>query len=210
MPFINIQVTKKKNGTEAPWFKDSAGRRVGTSQTIRAGSAGSASWVTAEQLQFLAGYYIELQQEQLDKGIGSNGAPMPPLKTQGKRTFVSRSNGVAQFRTQGRARTLYGTGKDGGHMRDDIRINYVDERMAKISITTAKGRIKALANERKAPWWGLSPASVRLFAAMQAQVFGGAVEDYLDRLGLVDAGDYIVKLARVINAKRRALGRLAA
>lgn len=214
MSFLNIKITQKKNGQEAAWFKDVLGRRVGT----RVGLAGDRAAITnAEQLVWLASYYIELQQEQLDKGIGSNGAAMPPLSggsvarfknTNGKLAFAQRIHGGyrgEKLRFGGKlVRDLYGPGKN-EHMRDDIRINYVDDQMAKISITRKSSRVKALANERRAEWWGLSPESSRKFASALATVYGGAMEDYLDSLGLVQAGSYVTQLARALNARRRLL-----
>lgn len=193
MPFIDLKFTTKKNGQEVAWFKDILGRRVV--------SARGANVVTAEQLAWLANYYIELQQEQLDAGIGSDGTPMPPLAVAGKRVFVARKDGVAQFKTQGGLRTLWGLGIN-GHMRNDIRINFLTDQMAKVSITRKPSRDKALSNERRAPWWGLSPASSQKFAAAQAGVFGGAMEDYLDSFGLVQTGNYMVQLAQALNAKK--------
>lgn len=214
---LNIQVTPRKNGQQQAWFRDTLGRRVGTRVGIDGGGI-----TKAEQLAWLGNYYIELQGEQLDAGVGSDGLPMPRLSG-GSAAKFDRTGGQARFVRrvysgyQGQKirmglpakRDLYGPGKD-GHMRDDIRINYLDDRMVKISITRQKSRQKALANQRLAEWWGLSPESARKLAAMQAAIYGGAMADYLDRLGLVEAGNYMVQLARALNAKKRALlGRAA-
>lgn len=240
---LDIKTTTRKNGQQVASFKDVLGRRVGT----RIGMD-RAAITTAEQMAWLANYYIELQQEQLDATLGSDGQPMPPLKSS-RRTRWSKKQqkwveyglakpeyGYAGQKMRGGLqpkRDLWGPGEEStyyqklskkgqnlaqrwglrvsrgtkkslaaGHMRNDIRINYVDDRMAKVSITTRASRIKALANERKCPWWGLSPASVRKFAVAQAGVFGGAMEDYLINVGLIEAGNYMVGLARRLNALR--------
>lgn len=216
---LDIQVKTRKNGSDGSWFRDTLGRRVGTSARL---SGNRGAIVTAEQLAWLASYYIELQQEQLDAGIGSSGAPMPPLsqkqhaifvtdKNTGKRRFV-RQSADRGYRAQ-KQRKVGRSVRDldyTGEMRRDIRINYLDDRMAKISITRLPSRIKALANERRCPWWGLTPANARKFAQAQATIFGGAMEDYLDSLGLVQAGNYMVRLAREINRWKAALARRAA
>lgn len=215
---LDIKITQKKNGTQAAWFRDTDNRRVGTSVRL---IGNQAAITTAEQLTWAANYWVELQQEQLDAGLGSDGQQMPPLSGGSVAIFrnVNGSRGFQQriyggYRGQklkfGGAlrRDLYGPGKD-GHMRDDIRPNYIDDRVAKVSITRKTSRDKALANERRAPWWGLSPASSRKFATFMAAMFGGAMEDYLDRLGLVQAGNYITALARALNAKRRSLAKAA-
>ena len=250
---LDIQITTRKNGQQFAWFKDILGRRVGT----RVGIDGDrAAITTAKQMAWLANYYIELQQEQLNAGLGSDGQPMPPLKSsRRKRWSKSQQKWVEyglvkpEYGYAGRKlraglkplRDLWGPGEEStyfkkfsqksqglmqkwglavprgakkslaaGHMRSDIRINYVDDQIAKISITTQASRIKALANERKAPWWGLSPASARKFAVAQANIFGGAMEDYLDSLGLVQTGSQMVTLARALNARRGQLRRMAA
>lgn len=211
MPLLEIRITPKKNGQVVAWFKDDQGRRVRTAQ--------GSSIVGRERMIWLANYYIELQQEQLDAGIGSDGQPMRPLSGKTKAVF-DRSGGKPKF-----VERLYGgyrgtKAKRGlpptrnllwtGEMRGDIRVNYVDDQTAKISITRKPSREKALANERRAPWWGLSPASARKLATYQAAVFGGVMEDYLDSLGLVQAGGYLVQLARALNARRQFLRRVAA
>jgi hypothetical protein len=229
MGFLNIQVTTKKNGQQMAWFRDTLGRRVGTRPDLvtdrarvrraEVGRFAPATITSAEQMAWLANYLIELQEEQLDAGIGSNGQAMPKLSGRsyavfdrgGSRPrFVERLyrgyQGEKAKRGQPPIRNLYLTGQ----MRRDIRINYLDDQTAKVSITTAKSRQKALANERKSPWWGLSPANSRKFAAAQATIFGGAMEDYLDRLGLVQAGSYMVKLAQLLNRKKSSLARRVA
>ncbi len=213
MAFIKIEAKLRKNGREAFWFKDTLGRRVGTrSQDI--------NMVKAEQLAWLANYYIDLQQEQLDRGIGSNGTPMPRLSggsfakfkdnSKGGRSFAERKSFgyVGQKKKFGGKpiRDLFGPGIK-GHMRDGIRINYLDDRMAKVSLTRKSDRDKALANERRAPWWGLSPVSKQKMASAMATIYGGAVADYLSQIGLVDVNNYIVQLARRLNS--RAFKRLA-
>lgn len=210
MPLLDIRSTTKKNGQVVAWFKDARGRVRTTT---------SASIVGRERMMWLANYYIELQQEQLDAGLGSSGQAMPPLSGKTKAVF-DRSSGRPRF-----VERLYG-GYRGtkaskglpptrnlsytGEMRGDIRMNYVDDQTAKISITRKSSRDKALANERRAPWWGLSPASSQKFAVYQAAVFGGSMEDYLDGLGLVQAGNYMVQLARALNARRQFLRKVAA
>ncbi len=210
MSFLNVKTITKKNGTQQAWFKDTLQRRVGTRVGI-----GQDSWVKAEQLAWLANYYIELQQDQLDRGLGSDGTPMPKLsggsfakfKDNGKggRSFDTRRHFgyVGQKRKFGGKpiRDLYGPGIK-GHMRDGIRINYLDDRMAKVSLTRKSDRDKALANERRAPWWGLSPDSARKMASAMSTIYGGSVAFYLSQIGLVDANNYIIQLAKRLNSSR--------
>ena len=154
-------------------------------------------WVKAEQVKAVAQYGIELQLAQCAAGLGSDGTPMPPLKGSGVAVFGARVNGRVVFQRQAYAqakvklglqpiRDLRGPGKD-GHMLDDVRINYLDNKQATISITTRASRVKALANEQRAPWWGWSPASVHFLTQYAAQVYGQGTLDYLMSLGLAGA-----------------------
>jgi hypothetical protein len=74
-----------------------------------------------------------------------------------------------------------------GHMLDDVRVTYVDDRQARIDISNSASRTKARANETRAPWWGLSPASVRKLTELAAQLFQMGITERLITLGLVAA-----------------------
>jgi hypothetical protein len=189
MPMPKIKITTRKNGQQVAWFRDDQKRRVRTSVNV--------NWVKADQIKLVADYGIALQLGQLDAGLGSDGASMPPLKGGGTVAFLARVNGRATFERRSYAgtkiklglkpmRDLLGPGI-GGHMRNDIRINSLDDRQATIAITTRQSRIKALANEKRAPWWGWSPASVALLTARAAEVYGSSTADYLVAVGLLGA-----------------------
>ena len=154
-------------------------------------------WSRAEQIKQLADYGIALQVAQARAGLGSDGQTMPPLKGGGHAVFVASVNGRAQFTRKTYAdwkaahglqpiRDLYGAGK-GGHMLDDIRINYLDDRQASIAITSRVSRDKARANEQRAPWWGWSPDSVRKLTAAAAEIFQTGVAEHLFSMGLIGA-----------------------
>ena len=134
MPLPKINLKLWKDGRQVARFRDSQGL-VRTAPGITAGR-----WSRAEQVRKLADYGILLQLEQASKGLGSDGSPMPPLKS-GKRTFAGRRDGVVQFSSK-TIRNLYGPGI-GGHMLDSIRVNYVDDRKATIAITTQLSKAKA-------------------------------------------------------------------
>lgn len=182
MPLPQFKVTKKKDGREVTWFRDTQGR-------VRTSATAQNNWTRVEQVRDLADYGILLQLEQARQGLGSDGSPMPPLKS-GQRKFVSRRDGVAQFASK-KIRDLYGPGASGsgpwatGHMLDAIRVNYVDEKRATIAITTQAAKGKALANEQKAPWWGWSPVSFKKLQERSAAIFGTGVAERLFELGLI-------------------------
>jgi hypothetical protein len=177
MALPKITVKKFKDGREVARFRDSQGlvrTRVGISQQ---------QWTRAEQVRDLADYGILLQLQQCAAGLGSDGEPMPPLKRP-KVQFAGRRDGVVQFNTKS-IRNLYGTGKEGGHMLDFVRVNYVDDQKATITISSKVQRDKARGNEKRAPWWGWSPLSVRKLRERSASVFGTGPAERLFELGLI-------------------------
>lgn len=179
--FLDIKVKRWKDGRQVARFRDTQGL-VRTSPAL----AGNTSlWTRAEQVRELADYGILLQLQQCAAGLGSDGAPMPPLKSP-KRKFAVRQAGFVRF-SQKSIRNLYGTGKEGGHMLDFIRVNYLDDRKATIAITSKHQRDKARGNERRYPWWGWSPASMRKLRERAAQVFGTGVAEQLFERGVIGA-----------------------
>ncbi len=63
----------------------------------------------------------------------------------------------------------------GSHMLDALRVTYADETTVKIGITTREGRMKALANEQKAPWFGLSGNDAKAVYTAAEKIFHGGV-----------------------------------
>lgn len=185
-----ITIKQFKDGRQVARFRDNQG-------LVRT-STGPVNWVKASDIRTLAQYGISLQIEQARNQIGSDGSPMPPLKGGGGRAlFVARVNGRATFQYQGYAawkaahglqpvRDLYGEGKN-GHMLGDVRINYIDDKSAQISITRKSSKDKASGNERRAPWWGWNPSSVRKMVEFAALIFPQSTADKLYSLGVVGA-----------------------
>lgn len=180
-----IKITKKKDGREVASFRSVSIRGgILRNDRIRTSTA-DVNWTRAEQIKELLEYGIQLQLDQAAKGLGSDGTAMPPPKS--RRAFVERRNGVARFETRTKSiRNLYGPGKD-GHMLDDIRINYLDDKKGTFAITRRSSRIKARANEQKAPWWGWSPESVRKLTARAGEIFPQGVAERLFSMGLIGA-----------------------
>ncbi len=189
MPLPKITIKTWKDGRQVARFRDNQG-------LVRT-SAGPVNWVRADQVKQLADYGVVLQIEQARAGIGSDGQPMPPLKGGGHAVFVAAVNGRARFARKTYAewksahglqpvRDLYGPGK-GGHMLDDIRINYLDDRGATIAITSQSSRDKARGNERIAPWWGWTTDSVRKLTSAAAEIFQTGTAEHLFAMGLIGA-----------------------
>ena len=206
MPMPTITIRKRKDGQAVAWFRDVQGRRVRTSPRVIGGG-----WTKAEQVGTLGQYGLQLQQQQALAGLGSDGQEMPALKGSGVAVFAKRVNGKAVFERRGYAqqklklglkpiRDLYGPGK-GGHMLDAVRINYVDDRRCSITISERMARIKAAANERRAPWWGWSPASVAALAKRAAEIWPQGIAETLMSMGLMGAN--------AVAGSRRLLRRVA-
>lgn len=190
MPMPTIKFTTKKDGRIVAWFREPQGRVRTTVGT---------DWTKAEQMRTLGEYGKQLQLAQCAAGLGSNGQAMPALKGGGSAVFVERVNGRAVFERRQYAqqklafggmpfRDLRGPGK-GGHMLDSIRINFLDGKKCTFAITTNSNleRTKAQANERRAEWWGWSPASVQLLGTRAGQIYPQGIAERLVQLGLMGA-----------------------
>lgn len=193
---IKIKITMRKDGREVKSFLDSKNRRV------RVGSI--QNYAQARKLTELALYAIQLQREQAAQALGSDGAPMKSLKSgyaqwkekvglQPKRDLYGLGGLVLSSRAKskkylrsGNATTRAESGGR-GHMLDDIRINSVSDTAVTFGITTSASRTKALANEQKAPWYGLSPENTRRMILRMAQAFGSTTADILVAAGLASA-----------------------
>lgn len=113
----------------------------------------------ALQMGQLAAAGLKSVKDRVQKGIGANDAPMPPLK-----------RGYAIHKTKlgkGNRRNLTLTGA----MLDNLTVRSATDREAKISLTKRLERLKALANQQKAPWLGWSPNDARNVTARAAQIF---------------------------------------
>lgn len=221
MPLPKIKITRKKDGREVAWFRDTQGR-VRTGDVNGMYGVYGINWTRAEQIRELADYGIAMQLDQARAGLGSDGAPMPPLKQpkRAKRWSTSQKK-VVEYGTTDRGypafkrklglkpiRDLTGPGglvvsidsggnkryrrsarhmQGRGHMLDDIRVNYLDDKRATIAITNSASRVKARANEQRAPWWGWSPASYRKMIDRAASIFQTGAAEALFTMGLIGA-----------------------
>jgi hypothetical protein len=213
MPLPKFQVTKKKDGREVTWFRDTQGR-------VRISEKAKNNWTRVEQIRDLADYGILLQLAQLDAGLGSDGSPAKVLSgryaawkskmgLESKRNLLGLGGRPMVTNKAGEKRRLKSaTHMQGrGHMRDDIRVNYVDEQKATITISNQASRIKARANEQKSPWYGWSPSSITKLREYAHQLFGTGIAEQLFELGLIGASALSFatqKLRRATTQLRRA------
>jgi hypothetical protein len=132
----------------------------------------------------LGDFAIKTIRERVARGLGSSDQPMPPLT---KRYAIQKS----KLRL-GNKRNLMGTGEQGGHMLDALRVTYVDQRSCKIDITTRDARMKARANEQRSPWIGFSPSDRAKILSEFKRLFGTVA---------IDAGKFLASFRGLGGAK---------
>lgn len=190
MPLPKFTVKKWKDGREVARFRDTQG-------LVRT-RPGLQNFTRLEQVRELTNYGILLQLAQLDAGLGSNGQAMKPLAPNyskwkskigldPKRNLLGPGGLVKTTDKNGNKRILRSAGHmmGRGHMRDDIRINYLDDKKATIAITNTASRNKARGNEQKSPWWGWSPASIQKLRQKSGEMFGTGPAERMFELGLI-------------------------
>lgn len=131
---------------------------------------------------------IRTIRDRVARAQGSDDSPMPALSGRGSAVtrdgkFLRQRPGYREQkqRSGGKGiRDLYGTGKQGGHMLDALRVTEAGPSYVKMSITTRWGRIKARANEQRAPWFGFSTKDGR-------KVLGDLIEMHRDTVIAVAA-----------------------
>lgn len=142
----------------------------------------TASLFRKSQMEQLGKLGIATMRARVAKGIGSNDAPMRPLKVfpiRNRRGQFVRRQSYAEWKVrhglQG-FRDLYGEGTGGGHMLDNFTIRYVDESLVRMAFTSRVGRAKAITNERREPFLGWSPSDERVLIRAAERMFSGQIE----------------------------------
>jgi len=120
----------------------------------------------AQHMMTLGEYGVSLMKQRVGKGIGSDDAPMPPLTSR-----------YAKFKNRAKGRTVRDLSFTGS-MLGDMSLRSVSESQARIDITTRDGRMKARANEQKAPWFGWSPQDLQKLGTMFCKMFGGQMANF--------------------------------
>jgi len=107
--------------------------------------------------------------------------------------------------------------KTENHMLDQIRVTSASPTEARIAITTEDARVKARANEKRAPWFGFSGRDVRSLTAAAKKMWGnnilglnariagggGAKPKWLDPLGMSGQQTIAGKMADAVVMFRR-------
>lgn len=140
------------------------------------------------QMFALAQQYVRLLRMRALSSIDSGDNAMPPLS---KRHYAIKNRKTGQFVKRGQPysmvkgsalRDLYGTGKDGGHMLDQVRVTFASPQLAKVNITQRAARVKARRNELNivkrggSGWWGASGRDVAALYLQARRIFGQNVQ----------------------------------
>ena len=117
-------------------------------------------------------------------GKGSDDSAFPALsakysaiKHNGK--FVRQRVPYAQWKAKRGLqpiRDLVGTGKEGGHMLDNLTVRSVTDSTVRMSFTQRKARAKAIANERRTPFLSIDGSVESAVIKMAKQMFGAQIE----------------------------------
>lgn len=116
------------------------------------------------QMYLLARFGVDIIKARVSRTIGSDDAPMPPLK----KGYAIRK-GRNAWRTN--RRDLNYTGE----MLENFTVRSVSASQARLDITSAKQRIKARSNERRAPWFGWSPRDIAKLSALAQELWRGDI-----------------------------------
>lgn len=120
------------------------------------------------QMQRLGDLSIAVMLDRVARGVGSDDNPMKPLNWRYAK-FKGRT-GLPQVRN------LQGPGI-GGHMLDNLSVRQATMNSVRIDMTSRSARIKAAANEKRAPWYGWSPNDAAMIVeAAQAMARGNLRE----------------------------------
>lgn len=95
----------------------------------------------------------------VSKGIGANDQQMPPLK---RGYAIQKSK-----QGKGNRRNLSFTGA----MLDNLTVRSANSREARIALTKASERTKALANQLRSPWLGWSANDIRTVMGVATQIW---------------------------------------
>lgn len=146
--------------------------------------------------------------ERVSKGRGSSDAPMPALKPNYRkakwRAGLTAFRDLWSYGVAVRAKGVKSRSIGNDHMLDALRCTYADDRIARIDVSTQSGRIKARANEERAPWFGLSPKDQQALGTEFRKIFGpgaqlgvgggvtnGYAPKWMDPLGQASAGSFV-------------------
>lgn len=143
------------------------------------------------------------------QGVGSNDGTMPPLKATRATRWSTKQQKWVEYgaarsyyaRRKQRAglnpiRDLYGLGvgwtgrnvkqgrvrKGASHMLDAMRVTSASPQEARIDVTTRDARMKARANEQRAPWFGFSGRDVRNLHTAAQKIWGQNVGEFRVRM----------------------------
>lgn len=157
---------------------------INTSIRIEGGIGGPSSnlsvFFTAKFVK-IGNFAIQTERARLARGVGVDDAPMPPLSGRTSAilrngNFVRQRAGWADWKSRHGLqsfRDLYGDGRQGGHMLDNLSVRSANASSVRIDFTSRSARTKAQANSKRANWHGFSPSDqVKIAAFAMRELFG--------------------------------------
>ncbi len=140
------------------------------------------SLLRVQDMQKLGNLSISTIRSRTARGLGSDGAPMTPLKASRIETVKTGPKSVS-FRRIGYAawkakqglqpiRDLVGTGAQGGHMWDNFSVRFVTETQVRMAFTAKHQREKAHANEMRSPFLSYAPQDQKVIVDAAREMFG--------------------------------------
>ncbi len=126
-------------------------------------------------------------------GVGSDDAAMKPLADRYKTWKAAKGMNTIRDLTGPGSRTYKDTSKkhkgairtiraESAHMLDNFTVRYADELTVRMDISAQWARIRARANERRAPWFGFSPNDIRIIMNSARVMFGVNITDLAVKL----------------------------
>lgn len=169
---------------------------IGVTHNIGGLGLNSASLLRKIQMDKVGNFALQTVIARAKRGIGSDDSPMPPLKGSNVSVFNARVNGKPTFKAvSGYAqwkskhglqpdRDLVGDGKQGGHMLDNPSVRKASETEVRIAFTSRSARVKALANEKRVPFFSFSDADQTAILAYVSKMWGAGVRELQQQIGL--------------------------
>lgn len=158
---------------------------------IRIGGTYGALTFATSQMLFIGSFANKTVKDRTRSGVGSDDSVFPPLSNVEK--FVRTADGRIRYRLRGYAawkaahglapiRDMWGAGTQGGHMLDNSTVRYADSNTVKISFTARMARIKALANEKRTPFYSFSGEDTKKIMDYAAKLWQSNVKQVISVL----------------------------
>lgn len=165
-----------------PW------RRVQMASGQKVRFFGAEIGFTELQMLALGNCGVDVIKERVSRGVGSDDAPMPVLKSRKARRWSKKQSRWVVYDRESKfsyAQQKKDAGLQSnrdltftGDMLSDFSVRSVSATEVRMDITTQESRMKARVNEIRAPWFGWSPADMVKLIGKARELFGHMVQDF--------------------------------